>query len=96
MRSSVVTAGGLIVLTGIALYVALAGLAWLAFIAGGVVILACGFVLEEVTEHLEAPLGHHFCPFCSTAVADGTPRCGHCNGLQEWVAPSKSAPQAPA
>ncbi len=94
MRSSLVTAGGLIALTGVALFVALGGLAWLAFIAGGVVVLACGFVLDEMTQHLEAPPGHHFCPFCSTVVADGTERCAHCNGLQELQAQTRTAPQS--
>lgn len=87
MRSSVVTAGILIILVGGALFVALDGLAWLALIAGGVVVLACGFVLDELTDRLEAPAGHHFCPFCTTVVADEAERCDHCNGLQELALP---------
>jgi len=83
MRSSLVVSGGIISLTGVALFVALDGEAWLALIAGGVVALAAGFFLEELTERVEPPLGHHFCPFCSTPVTEGAERCGHCNGLQD-------------
>jgi hypothetical protein len=85
MRSSLVVGGGMIVLTGVVLWVALDGEAWLALIAGGAVALVCGFVLEEVADRVEAPPGQHFCPFCSTAVADGDERCDHCNGLQDWT-----------
>lgn len=95
MRSSLVVAGGMITLVGVALYAALDGEAWLALIAGGVVALICGLVLEEVTDRVEPPPGHHFCPFCSTLVADGDERCGHCNGLQEWVTQPKPAPPQP-
>ena len=96
MRSSVVVAGGLITLVGVGLYASLDGDAWLALVAGGVVALACGFVLEEVdvTQRVEPPPGSHFCPFCSTPVKDGVERCGHCNGLQDWEAKQKpAAPQ---
>jgi hypothetical protein len=93
MRSSLVVAGGLIILTGVGLFVALDGDAWLALVAGGVVALACGFVLEEVTEHVEPPPGHLFCPFCSTPVAEGVERCSHCNGLQDWVTQKPAPPQ---
>jgi hypothetical protein len=95
MRSSLVVSGGIIALTGVALFVALNGDAWLALIAGGAVVLVCGFVLEEVTERVEPPLGHHFCSFCSTPVEDGVERCGHCNGLQEWATQSKPAAPQP-
>ena len=83
MRSSLVVSGGIISLTGVALFVALDGDAWLALIAGGVVVLVCGFLLGESSQRIEPPLGHHFCPFCATPVSDGAERCGHCNGLQE-------------
>ncbi len=92
MRSSLVVAGGMITLTGVALYAALDGYAWLYMIAGGVVVIACGFVLQELKDRIEAPPGQHFCPFCSAEVADGEERCSQCNGLQEWVAPPKPAP----
>jgi hypothetical protein len=95
MRSSLVVAGGMIALTGIVLWVALDGEAWLALIAGGAVALVCGLVLEEVTDRVEAPLGEHFCPFCSTVVADGDERCSHCNGLQDWVTGSGPKPSQP-
>jgi hypothetical protein len=95
MRYSLVVAGGIITLTGVGLYAALDGYAWLALIAGGVVTLACGFVLEEVDERVEPPPGYHFCPFCSTPVAEGVERCSHCNGLQDWVARPNPAPPQP-
>jgi hypothetical protein len=95
MRSSLVVAGGMIILTGVVLWVALDGEAWLALIAGGAVALVCGFVLEEVTDRVEAPLGQHFCPFCSTAVADEDERCSHCNGLQDWTNRSKLTQSQP-
>lgn len=90
MRSSLVVAGGMIALTGVGLYAALDGEAWLALIAGGVVAMACGYVMEEVEDKVEPPLGHHFCPFCSTPVPEGAERCSHCNGLQEWVKPGSA------
>jgi hypothetical protein len=96
MRSSLVVSGGIIALTGVALFVALDGEAWLALIAGGVAVLACGFVLEEVTERLEPPPGHHFCLFCSTLVAEGAERCDHCNGLQEWATQARGAVPRPS
>jgi hypothetical protein len=95
MRSSLVVAGGMIIVTGIVLWVTLNGVAWLALIAGGAVALACGLVLEDLTDRVEAPPGQHFCPFCSTVVADEDERCGHCNGLQDWVTRSKPAPSQP-
>jgi hypothetical protein len=95
MRSSLVVSGGIISLTGVALFVALDGTAWLALIAGGAVVLVSGFLLEEVTERLEPPPGHHFCPFCSTPVAEGAERCSHCNGRQEWATQSKPAATQP-
>lgn len=91
MRVSLVVAGGMIVLTGGVLYVALEGDAWLALIAGGAVALAVGLVIEEMVERVEAPPGQHFCPFCSTLVAEEDERCGHCNGLQDWVTQSRPA-----
>jgi len=45
MRSSLVVGGGMIILTGIVLYVALDGEAWLALIAGGGVLLVVGLVV---------------------------------------------------
>ena len=95
MRSSLVVSGGILTLTGIVLFVALAGDAWLALIAGGVVVIASGFLLEEVTERVEAPPGFHFCPFCSTLVAEGAERCSHCNGLQSAVTAQKPEPAQP-
>jgi hypothetical protein len=94
MRSSLVVSGGIISLTGVALFVALDGNAWLALIAGGVVVSVCGFLLEEANQRIEPPVGHHFCPFCTTPVVDGAERCGHCNGLQEFGAQARAA--APA
>jgi hypothetical protein len=85
MRSSLVVAGGMIIITGAVLYLTLDGEAWLALVAGGAVALAAGLVVEEVIERVEAPPGHHFCPFCSTLVTEEAERCGHCNGLQDWV-----------
>jgi hypothetical protein len=70
----------------VALFAALAGDAWLALIAGGVVVVVIGFVLDEAETRVEAPHGYHFCPFCTTTVMDGDERCGHCNGLQELTA----------
>jgi len=96
MRSSLVVAGGMIVLTAVVLYVALDGEAWLALIAGGAVILAVGLVLEEMVDRVEAPPGQHFCPFCSTLVAEEDERCGHCNGLQDWVTQPKPTPPQPS
>jgi hypothetical protein len=82
MRSSLVVSGGILTLTGIVLFVALSGEAWLALMAGGAVVIVAGFVLEEVTERIEPPPGYHFCLFCSTPVMEGAERCSHCNGLQ--------------
>lgn len=95
MRSSLVVAGVMILLTGVVLFLALDGYAWLFLIAGGVVITSIGFVLGEMTDRIEAPPGQHFCPFCSTLVAEGDERCSHCNGLQEWVTRSRPAPPQP-
>ena len=95
MRSSLVVAGGMIILTGAVLYVALDGAAWLALIAGGAAVLAVGFVLEEMDGRVEAPPGQHFCPFCSTLVAVDDERCSHCNGLQDWVTQPRPAPSQP-
>ena len=95
MRSSLVVAGGMIILTGVVLYVALDGEAWLALIAGGAVALAVGLAIEEMVERVEAPPGQHFCPFCSTLVAEEDERCGHCNGLQDWVTQSGRALSRP-
>jgi hypothetical protein len=93
MRSAVVVAGALITLTGVGLYAALDGYAWLALIGGGVTVMGCGYVLEEVEgERVEAPPGFHFCPFCSTLVPEGAERCSHCNGLQEWEEKVKTRP----
>jgi len=85
----------MISLTGTALFVALDGQAWLALIAGGAIVLAAGFFLEELTERVEPPVGHHFCPFCSTPVAEDAERCGHCNGLQENAARTSAAQAQP-
>lgn len=95
MRSSLVVAGGLIILTGVVLFVALDGYAWLFLIAGGVVITSFGFLLEEMNDRIEPPPGQHFCPFCSTLVAEEDERCSHCNGLQDWVTQSRRAPSQP-
>ncbi len=95
MRSSLVVAGVIIALVGVALYVALDGEAWLALIVGGVVALVSGLVLTEVNERVEAPPGYHFCPFCATPVAEGVERCGHCNGLQDWVTQPERMPARP-
>ncbi len=95
MRSSLVVAGGMIALTGVVLFVALDGEAWLALIAGGVVVTRVGFFLEEMTDRIEPPPGQHFCPFCSTLVAEEDERCGHCNGLQDWVTQSGPALSRP-
>ncbi len=94
MRSSLVVAGGMISLVGGALYASLDGEAWLAMIGGGVVALACGFLLSEVDERVYAAPGYHFCPFCSTQVEERAERCSHCNGLQDWTA-QKQAPVQP-
>ena len=53
MRSSLVVSGGIISLTGVALFVALDGWAWLALIGGGAVVLAAGFFLEEMPDRVE-------------------------------------------
>ena len=82
MRSSLVVSGGIITLTGVALFVALAGEAWLALVAGGFVVLVSGFLLGEATERVVPPDGYRFCLFCSTPVMVGAERCSHCNGLQ--------------
>jgi len=95
MRSSLVVSGGIITMTGVGLFVALAGDAWLALIAGGFVVLVSGFLLDEVNERVEAPLGYHFCLFCSTEVMDGVQRCGHCNGLQETATQPRAAEARP-
>jgi hypothetical protein len=86
MRSSLVVSGGIIGLTGVVLFVALDGDAWLALLAGGVVAMLCGFVLEEADDRVEPPPGHQFCPFCSTPVMEGAERCPQCNGLQPTAA----------
>jgi hypothetical protein len=95
MRSSLVVAGGIITITGVGLFAALDGEAWLVLIAGGAVVLAAGFALKEVPNNrVEPPPGHQFCPFCTTLVKEGTARCPHCNGLQEWpTQPNPTAPQ---
>jgi hypothetical protein len=95
MRSSLVVAGGMIILTGAVLYVALDGEAWLALMAGGAVALVVGLVIPELAERVEAPPGQHFCPFCSTLVAEEDERCAHCNGLQDWVTQSRPAASQP-
>jgi hypothetical protein len=95
MRSSLVVSGGIIAFTGIVLFVALAGDAWLALIAGGVVVIVSGFLLDEVTDRLEAPEGFHFCPFCSTLVTEGAERCSHCNGLQSTATQTNASPAPP-
>ncbi len=95
MRSSLVVSGGILVLTGIVLFVALSGEAWLALIAGGAVVLVSGFFLKEVTDRIEPPQGYHFCMFCSTLVTDGAERCSHCNGLQTTATQAKAAPAPP-
>lgn len=95
MRSSLVVAGGMIALTGVALFASLNGDAWLVLMAGGLVVLGLGLMLKESTERVEAPPGQHFCPFCSTLVANGAERCGHCNGLQDWESKPKPAPVQP-
>jgi len=95
MRSSLVVSGGIISLTGVALFVALDGEAWLALIVGGAVVLVAGFFLGEMTDRVEPPIGHHFCPFCSTPVAEGSERCQHCNGLQDTVARPSAAQALP-
>jgi len=85
MRSSLVVGGVMIIITGAVLFVTLDGEAWLALIAGGFVALAVGLMVGEVTVRVEAPPGQHFCPFCSTLVAETDERCSHCNGLQDWA-----------
>jgi len=85
MRSSLVVGGVMIIIIGAVLFVTLDGEAWLALIAGGFVALAVGLMVGEVTERVEAPPGQHFCPFCSTLVAEKDERCSHCNGLQDWA-----------
>ncbi len=92
MRSSLVVSGGILTVTGIVLFVALAGEAWLALTAGGVIVLVAGFFLKELTDRVEAPQGFHFCPFCSTLVAEGAERCDHCNGLQSAATQANAAP----
>ena len=94
MRPSLVVSGGIIGLTGAVLFVTLGGFAWLALIAGGVVALVVGFIVEEVKDRVAPPEGHHFCQFCSTPVMEGAERCSHCNGLQP-AAPQPSAAPAP-
>ena len=91
MRSSLVVSGGIIGLTGLVLFVALSGLAWLALIAGGTVVLVSGFLLQDVDNRIVPPLGYRFCQFCSTPVMEGEERCGHCNGLQP-TAPQPAPP----
>jgi len=95
MRSSLVVAGGMLAITGAVLFVALDGYAWLFLIAGGAVITCVGFFLEEMKDRIEPPPGQHFCPFCSTLVAEEDERCGHCNGLQDWVTQSGRALSRP-
>ena len=83
MRSSLVVSGGIITATGVALFAALDGDAWLALVAGGFVVMISGFLLDEATtERVEPPQGYRFCPFCTTPVMVGEERCSHCNGLQ--------------
>jgi hypothetical protein len=95
MRSSLVVSGGIIGLTGVVLFAALGGLAWLALIAGGAVALVAGFIVGEVKDRVAPPEGHHFCQFCSTPVADGAERCGHCNGLQPGAPQASASPGPP-
>ncbi|MDA4117860.1 MAG: hypothetical protein OK455_05895 [Thaumarchaeota archaeon] len=91
MRASLVVSGGIIALTGVVLFVTLAGDAWLALTAGGVVVLVSGFILQDIEDRVEPPPGYRFCPFCSTPVLIGSERCDHCNGLQPEVAASPEA-----
>ena len=86
MRSSLVVSGGIILITGVALFLAFQGTAWLVLIAGGAAASVAGFVLEESTDRVDPPPGYRFCVFCSTPVAEGDERCGHCNGLQPKAA----------
>jgi hypothetical protein len=95
MRSSLVVSGGIILLTGIVLFVALSGLAWLVLIAGGAVVLVSGFLKEEVDNRIEPAPGYHFCQFCSTQVMEGAERCSHCNGLQPPAPQPSTAPAPP-
>ena len=95
MRSSLVVSGGIIGLTGIVLFVALSGLAWLALAAGGAAVLVAGFLVADVDNRIEPPPGHHFCQFCSTPVVDGAERCSHCNGLQPSAPQPGTAPATP-
>ena len=94
MRSSLVVSGGIITLTGVALFVALGGDAWLALIAGGFAVTVSGFLLVEVSDRVEPAKGYRYCLFCSAPVMIGAERCGHCNGLQPEVAAPKAASPA--
>jgi hypothetical protein len=95
MRSSLVVSGGIILLTGVVLLVALNGFAWVILIAGGAVVLVSGFLVGDVDNRIEPPLGHHFCQFCSTPVMDGAERCGHCNGIQPPSLQPSTTPAPP-
>jgi predicted nucleic acid-binding Zn ribbon protein len=95
MRSSLFVSGVIVTLTGVALFAALDGIAWLVLIACGVVVSVSGYLLEESTERVEPPIGFQFCVFCSTPVPEGAERCDHCNGIQPFEERKKRAPAQP-
>jgi hypothetical protein len=93
MRSSLVVSGVIVTLTGVGLFAALDGVAWLVLIACGVVVTVSGFLLEESMDRVDPPLGFSFCVFCSTPIQDGVERCSYCNGLQPVETRKPTSPQ---
>ncbi len=85
MRSQLLFAGAFAVVVGVLFYVLELPVvfAWSIplIVGGGLMVLLSPF-LKESEGPLTPPEGYRFCVFCSTPVALGTERCGHCGGRQ--------------
>jgi len=85
MRSQLLVAGAFAVVLGVLFYVLELPIVYLwsfpLIIGGGLMVLFSPF-LKESEGPLTPPEGYRFCVFCSTLVALGAERCGHCGGRQ--------------
>ena len=85
MRSQLLFAGSFAVVLGVLFYLLeLPIVYWWSFpfiVGGGLMMLSSPF-LKESEGPLTPPEGFRFCVFCSTLVAVGAERCGHCGGRQ--------------
>jgi len=85
MRSQLLVAGAFAVVLGVLFYVLELPVvfAWsFPLIVGGALLMLLSPFLKESEGPLTPPEGYHFCVFCSTLVALGAERCGHCGGRQ--------------